>query len=492
MDDIVTELGGLEPPLSDSLDLNNNNKNNSNDHDAIDSTMSNTTDNNEKDSHIYRFCHSTNIDSAANYINLLLTAEGYYHVPLKFKNNHIEDSCKIINCFEALLRDKKSLTQEVEERNERIRKLGGTRDDLQAQLEKANRDLEEQKRENAQLRAKNESSVKALKKEAEKYRLLNEELSKAKHNMQYMKAQYAHETRKHEQEQAKMRERLYKSMDERYKTNMSSMTINEPLPGIDPYEEPAVSDERTMYTDLLKKSSDREKQAQLENESMRKLLLDTYSTVADLLKRQVENYMETFPTETNRDDLPVLRLPMEIGGNEATKRVQDLLARLREEWDQQITKRKAYSEEDITKKNQVIEQLERSNDELIGAIEGGFFDNVNPRAIVDLSDSESSVLEDIPQETSKFKKLKREAFSERQRATDAAVKLADERAKLSAERWAFEEMKRQLQFQEIMADESPPPKQDTGTRRRTSSYQDQETQERSNKRFRSWLGQAPQ
>ena len=31
-------------------------------------------------------------------------------------------------------------------------------------------------------------------------------------------------------------------MDERHKTNVASMTINEPLPGIDAYEEPAVSD----------------------------------------------------------------------------------------------------------------------------------------------------------------------------------------------------------------------------------------------------------
>ena len=41
-----------------------------------------------------------------------------------------------------------------------------------------------------------------------------------------------------------MRDRLYKLMDERHKTNVASMTINEPLPGIDPYEEPAVSDVR--------------------------------------------------------------------------------------------------------------------------------------------------------------------------------------------------------------------------------------------------------
>ncbi|KAI7855460.1 Afadin and alpha-actinin-binding-domain-containing protein [Circinella umbellata] len=498
MDELVFELGGLEPPLSADLDLGNNNYN-----DNDNNTINTSEQNNEKE-----FCRSTNFDSAANYVNMILTAEGY-PVPLQFKNNNEQDACKIVSCFEVILNDKKRLTQTIEEMNERIRKLEGTRDGLQTQLEKTNRELEDQKNETSLLRAKNESSIKSLNKETGKHRLLNEELSKAKHNMQYMKTQYAHETRKHEQEQAKMRDRLYKLMNERHKTNVASMTINDPLPGTDAFEDPAVSDERAMYTDLLKKSSDREKRAQIENEGIRRILVDIYSTVAELLKRQVDNYKETFPAEMVRDDLPVLRLPFDIAGNEATKRVHDLLVRLREEWDRQIAKRKAFSEEDIIKKDQVIETLERSNDDLINAIEqcrieyaqkaniymrfaqGGFFDNINPQTIADLSDSESSVLEDTPEQTSQFKKLKQEAFSERRRATEAAIKLADERTKLSAERWAFEDMKRQLQLQEIMADESPPPQEDTGTRRRTSYYQDQESQERSNKRLRSWLGQAP-
>ena len=41
------------------------------------------------------------------------------------------------------------------------------------------------------------------------------------------------------------------------------------------------------------------------------------------------------------------------------------------------------------------------------------------------------MLEDKAEQTSRFKKLKQEAFSERRRATEASIKLADERAKLS-------------------------------------------------------------
>ena len=44
---------------------------------------------------------------------------------------------------------------------------------------------------NNQAHVHNRSSIKSLNKETGKHRLLNEELSKAKHNMQYMKTQYA-------------------------------------------------------------------------------------------------------------------------------------------------------------------------------------------------------------------------------------------------------------------------------------------------------------
>lgn len=51
-----------------------------------------------------------------------------------------------------------------------------------------------------------------------------------------------------------------------------------------------------MYTDLLRKSSDREKSALRETDTFRKIVVDIYSTVSDLLSRQIRNYKDTFPS----------------------------------------------------------------------------------------------------------------------------------------------------------------------------------------------------
>lgn len=50
-----------------------------------------------------------------------------------------------------------------------------------------------------------------------------------------------------------------------------------------------------MYTDLLAKSSDREKEARIENDSLRRLFADIYAAVTDLLQRQYKKYANTFP-----------------------------------------------------------------------------------------------------------------------------------------------------------------------------------------------------
>lgn len=119
-----------------------------------------------------------------------------------------------------------------------------------------------------------------------------------------------------------------------------------------------------------------------------------------------------------------MQLPLEIAGSTAIDRVHDLLAKLKEEWDRQIEMRKAYSEEDMAEKDEMISRLEENNDELVETLskdhilvfgrifvthwysiiekcldacdrkvqmymrfaEGAFFDNTNPYANPELSE----------------------------------------------------------------------------------------------------------
>lgn len=67
----------------------------------------------------------------------------------------------------------------------------------------------------------------------------------------------------------------------------------------------------------------------------------------------------------NQEIVDWFRLPIDVGCTKAIEETHKLLARLQEEWDRQIAKRKVYSEEDMKEKEDAIHRLEQSNDELI-------------------------------------------------------------------------------------------------------------------------------
>ncbi|KAI7884643.1 hypothetical protein K492DRAFT_204547, partial [Lichtheimia hyalospora FSU 10163] len=450
IDDHSFNLGSLEPPLSPALDN--------------EATGLTTTKN--------ELCSPSNLASTANYVNILLTAHNY-PAPLIFDSNNDQDTCNIVNCLYTLLKDKQRDDEYRAELERQVSELEQNQQELESKLVKSRQELDQSRRECIQLKAKVDSANKKVKAETDKRRAITAELTQAKHNMQYIKAQYAHDTRKHEQEQAKTRERLYKLMDEKQKPNVPSMVINDPFPGNASYgnDSEEVSEERAMYTDLLRKSSDREKSALRETDTFRKIVVDIYSTISDLLSRQIRNYKDTFsPTENEKGerDYPLLQLPLEIAGSKAVDRVHDLLARLKEEWNRQIDMRKTFSEEDMAEKDEMISRLEENNDELVDTLKkcleacdrkvqmymrfanGAFFDNTNPYANPELSDSESSVYEDAHSE-SKLRRLLSKAKVEQQKVTDAAIKLGDDRRKLEAERWAFDEMKRTSLMQDLLS-----------------------------------------
>ncbi|KAI7870522.1 Afadin and alpha-actinin-binding-domain-containing protein [Spinellus fusiger] len=176
------------------------------------------------------FCTPNNIDSCSNHVNIQLTAQGY-PVPLVFNSVTVEDTCRMINCIHALLSDKKSQEEMIFELNKSILDKKRAYESLSLKFEQQKKATEKEKKEKEHLALKIESMTMTIKTEKDHHRSIKDELTRAKNNLQYIKAQYSHETRRHEQEHAKTRDRLMKLMK-----NMSRpvMTISQPLVAIKP------------------------------------------------------------------------------------------------------------------------------------------------------------------------------------------------------------------------------------------------------------------
>ncbi|KAL7310250.1 hypothetical protein PS15m_009771 [Mucor circinelloides] len=464
-----------------------------------------------------KFCTPDSLAASSNYINILLTSYGY-PIPLDFDSTEADDKCRIVNCLYTLLNDRKKDEKDREECIQAINRVTREKQELEDQLIKSKRELALKDKHNNDTRAKLEASETSLKNQTMQTTRMKEEISKLKHNMQYMKAQYSHETKKHENELAKVQERLIKSMNQRNKVNVAYLDINTHFETTTNFE--ADNDQvvqiRSMYTDLLSKSNSKERALRIENEESRKGLTTIFTSIRRLLEDQMHRFDGIKQQKRDAyDETARFRLPRDMGGKEALKMIEDLLARLRKEWEYQIDDQpKQFTEDDMKEKLDHIMNLEEEIESLLEIIDrnrkeyeastamyrrfeqGGFFDTLypSPNAALVISDSEDSVEElESASAIHKSRLLKKKQIREQRNITNAAIELGQERAKLEAERWAFTEMKRQLEMQEILNDEdrsnnntpSPIPVPPLTPRKQPNI---QVESDRARKRLRSFLG----
>lgn len=195
---------------------------------------------------------------------------------------------------------------------------------------------------------------------------------------------------------------------------------------------------------MLSKSNNRERDIKLESEELRKCLIQLYTSVRRLLENQMNRFDNTNNSNQYRDsyaETARFRLPMNCGGKEAIEMVEDLLARLKEEWNYQIENNT--NNEEITERDKTIELLKQSIEDLLETNDqlkieheeslkmykkfeqGGFFDTLYPTPKdAYMSDSEDSVVD------LEYRSLRKKALRDQRKITESAIELGQQRAAL--------------------------------------------------------------
>jgi polyhydroxyalkanoate synthesis regulator phasin len=167
-------------------------------------------------------------------------------------------------------------------------------------------------------------------------------------------------------------------MNSHYKVNIATINMNTHFATTtnNASDEDQVVQIRNMYTALLAESSTKEQATRKEAEEFRSGLIKLYTGVRQLLENQIQRF-DQVKVKTMRDayeETARFRLPMDCGGIEAMRQIDDLLVRLKEEWDHQIKEQaQEYTEQDMLEKQEYIEALEQSVEELLDTI--GLYSN---------------------------------------------------------------------------------------------------------------------
>lgn len=405
-------------------------------------------------------CTPSTLPASANYVNLQLTAHNY-PVPLKFVNADENDACKVVNCLLRLLTDKQTEAQERQDMASTIKQLKQELASTKSTLTTQTKKLAEAHRQIDQEAAKRAAVAKSVQAEEKRHKATKEELQKTKINLHATKAQYAHEIRKRELENGKIRDRLQKLLDEGVSKNGMVAKMSSPVDkagalfGV-PKPDRAAKEEQ-LHKSLLEKSIERENYILNDNKLLRKTIEELHSALKGMLQGQIQQYHDD-AMDTDAPELSQFRIPMELGGSHMKQAMLDLISRLRIEWDEQIARRKVYTAEEVKEKDMAIERLTVDLEEVFTTLEqvqedfdakteaylkfsqGSFFDTIAHNHEMDIS-SDDIIAPEIEDEANALRKLHKQVRDERQKLTEAAIKLGEERTQLMHERRAFEQNK---------------------------------------------------
>ncbi|RUP48321.1 hypothetical protein BC936DRAFT_144709 [Jimgerdemannia flammicorona] len=332
------------------------------------------------------FCTPGNIASAADYINHQLASQGYPE--LRFLNNDVNDVSKIINCISTLLQQRQN---DVEKKPEEL-------DTLTTNMTKVKSRLEQSEREKDMLKAK---------------------LTTSEENIQYIKTQYAHELRKREQDNGKLKERMQKILNDKYKGSNISLTLINPAPksstlptksGISQVHSPyhscisedirkrSCNADEEMYHEVLQGYEEREREILAENQSLRQSLTNLYREIDILLRGQVATFSAPFPSESgnNLGSLPYAPIPAEVArfqmpfnmtGEHIEEDLKGLLDMLKKEWNSRpamvSVEEMQGREQEIMEKDEEIDKQRKEIEDLLAQLDEKKFVSEEQDKVID-------------------------------------------------------------------------------------------------------------
>ncbi|RUS20402.1 Afadin and alpha-actinin-binding-domain-containing protein [Endogone sp. FLAS-F59071] len=452
------------------------------------------------------FCTPGNLSATAEYVNHQLISHGY-PAPLRFINNDKSDASKIINCIFALLQQIEKDNGQHEDMMDNLHNQQSENGALTTNMAKLKQQLEQSERNVDTLKAKLNTCEENLKAETSRHKDTHEELQKAKQNLQHIKTQYAHELRKREQEYGKLKDRMQKVLNDKYKGSKISLTLVNPAPKSSTLPSKSdLSQDEEMFRENLNNYEERERMVLDENQSLRNALITLYQEIEILLRGQVAREGRTLEvpvpsgsvnarynlrssTISNSDhrfssasfqqspSAPItaetarFQMPFDMTGANIVKDLKVLLAMLKEEWEGRPANKKLLitqeREHEMKEKDKEIEKQRMEIDDLVAQLEekrfvaeeqnklidrflsGNFFQNANEEDMLNMSGMELTIPE-VDEEAASLRHMREQLDQERRQFTEAAIKMGRERAALRAEREAFEEEKRSLQTQALL------------------------------------------
>ncbi|KAF9922064.1 hypothetical protein FBU30_007838 [Linnemannia zychae] len=420
------------------------------------------------------FCTEENFEQTSAYINHQLNIHGFSS-NLQFMGADKHGASRIVTALYKILQQHLKDSEYKEEMDLNWRRLSQDYDTTLHNLNIKKTQLARAERESDTLNSRISALEDELKAETEKHRYTREELKSAKANLQYSRTQYAHESRKKEQEITVLKEKLQKSISRGQSFNNSSSTIPGGITILNPVHRPLYAKNHTNEAELLLKEAieqQQTKEAEIveENEQLRRTLYTVQVELEGLLKKH-----SNLKSSTNN----AYGLPFEMVKDKIETEIRDTLTLVSDQWNHRPSLEPVISPSEIVVRDQKIESLQKEIEKLQLELEDStllvqgaqkMIDNLSSgNFLAGLQDLKLNVegsdmtVQEIDEAENKIRKQREDLARERKRFTQACLDLGKEREELQKAKADFEESKRTFTLDKVMEFLSFSPTNETRT-----------------------------
>ncbi|KAF8937881.1 hypothetical protein BGZ47_008824 [Haplosporangium gracile] len=410
---------------------------------------------------LYTKGQEENYDQTSAYINHQLNIHGFSS-NLQFIGADKHAASRIVTAFYKILQQHLKDTEYKEEMDLNWRRLSQDYDTTLHNLNVTKTQLEKAERETDILSGRISGLEDEVRVETEKHRYTREELKSSKANLQYSKTQYAHESRKKEQEVNVLKEKLQKSISRGQSFNSSSSTIPGGITILNPvprslYGKNHTNEAELLLKEVIEQQQSKEKEIVEENEQLRRTLYTVQVELEGLLKKH-----SNLKNSVNN----AYGLPFEMVKDMIETEIRDTLTLVSDQWNHRPSLEPVISPNEIVVRDQRIEDLQKEIEKLQLELEDStllvqgaqkMIDNLSSgNFLAGLQDLKLNVegsdmtLQDIDEAEAKIRKQREDLAKERKKYTQACLNLGKEREELQRAKDEFEESKRTFRLDKVV------------------------------------------
>ncbi|KAJ1961461.1 hypothetical protein GGI12_003239 [Dipsacomyces acuminosporus] len=396
----------------------------------------------------------------------------------------LEDNQRIVECLLALLEQRKRDVNFRENMDDELRKAMGEEDILRSTINRLERELDASQREAAMTRIKwQESERQNAELESQKKKLAAD-LRTIRSNASMVKAQFMHESKKHEQESIKLKERLQKLITDKHRGAKISVELINPVirdrsgrpvdnssrdqklleeligkyeanevqliakvGGLEDTLRRLAASLANLHTDAISGSGSSEKDAGAVNANGDR----TSPTTADKARADVQDGLVDITSALSM--IESIRHTMDEARNQKVATIDQSEIDTREQQIAELKDEVARLQKEIEDLRKILAEQKRVMDMVSTK---GFAKTNTEFNALEASFSEMS-MEQLEIERDALRREKDQLEEERRRFTEAAIELGNERSELKKEREEFDKQKAAKGTEELMAGLPPTP-----------------------------------